>query len=158
VQLPHGRKLFRSNVVKSWSLAQDDPAIELSDRDASELPKDKHEDLAVEELQPTQAEIKGMYGDSDRVFVVENSREFQESRHSEFRGLESQDMFRIVARSSVTQGTRIYGTRWVDTRKTVDGKEVPKSRLVATNYCSNTKTEIGIRASTRAARLYDRER
>ena len=75
-------------------------------------------------------------------------RDFEESRTKEIRGLLKRGTFQIVHRDSVPNGERIYGTKWVDVIKQVDGKSVPKSRLVAQNYCDEGALEISTRSPT----------
>ena len=59
---------------------------------------------------------------------------FLESRKLEIDGLLERETFKVVSRQVVPKGTRVYGTRWVDCIKVVNGKETEKSRLVAQNF------------------------
>jgi len=55
----------------------------------------------------------------------------------------------IVPRDTVPKGTRVYGTRWVDTtKKRDDGSIVEKSRLVAQNYKDYQSRETPTKAPT----------
>lgn len=65
------------------------------------------------------------------------------------------DTFRVVNRSSVPEGLRIYGTRLIDAIKTVDGKAFQKSRLVAQNYRDYAATEIATKSPT-ISRMWQR--
>jgi hypothetical protein len=127
----HGRKLFRSSVVKPWIATESD--VNSTEADNS----------------PTQQIMCAMFGE-EGLDLVEDARteDYRDSRGRELQGLLDTEMFAIVQRSSVPEGTRIYKTRWVDTRKVVNGKSVPKSRLVAANYRDFGAREIPTRSPT----------
>ena len=62
------------------------------------------------------------------------------------KGLLYHKTFQVVDKSSVPKGTRIFGLRWVDALKTVDGVTMEKSRIVARNF----KDKDALRVSTRS--------
>lgn len=90
-----------------------------------------------------------------KVVKEKNENIFAEARKKELKGLVNRGTFEIVESDIVPPGTRVYGTRWVDALKTVEGKTFEKSRLVAQNYNdlgaasiltkSPTVTRMGIR-------------
>lgn len=57
-------------------------------------------------------------------------------------------IFEIVDRSSVPNGTRIFGTRFLGSMQKVDGKTFEKSRLVAQNYRDKDATTISTKSPT----------
>lgn len=112
VQLPHGRKIFRSNVVKSANSSEN---------------------------RETWCDMNCM---QYAYNINDNYQEFSSSRRSELSGLQARGTFEIVPMSSVPPRTRIYGSRWVDTVKEVNGMTVKKSRLVAQNFRDKGATEL----------------
>ena len=61
----------------------------------------------------------------------------------------SKGIFEVCDESEVPQGTRIYGTRFVDETKVTDeGKEMLKSRLVSQNYNDKNALQIPIKSPT----------
>lgn len=67
------------------------------------------------------------------VMKPDEKHTFIESRSKELTGLMGKGIFEILDRKSVPKEHRIFGTRWVDALKTVDGKTFEKSRLIAQN-------------------------
>ena len=129
VQLPHGRRIFRSNVVKPMEKNEINPP---SDNPISE------------EL------INMMFDEKDCMCAsVEENQSFSAARQREIRGLMDAGVFEIVDRDQIPQHTRIYGTRWVDVvKKGPDGREIQKSRLVAQNYRDFNAKHIPTKAPT----------
>ena len=116
VQLPRGRKIFRSNVVKPF--------------------KQSTSNEKVEQV------LSCFYSDK-------TSPDFKTSRQKELQGLIKQGVFKVVKRSSVPSGTRIYGSRFVDSLKQkIDGTEFEKSRLVARNFKDKAALKLPTRSPT----------
>ena len=93
--------------------------------------------------------LSALFGSGEQIHVIpDDKHSFIESRKSELRGLNKRNTFKIVNASSVPKGTRVYGTRWVDAIKMVDGKEVEKSRLVAQNVRDKGAAAIPTRSPT----------
>ena len=109
VQMPHGRRIFRSNVLRSV--------------------------LDGEQEETSQDVINVMFGAEDHVYINQtDEHNFRQSRKKEITGFLEAGVFEIVDRKDVPKGTRIYGSRWIDTLKRgQDGQAVEKSRLVAQN-------------------------
>ena len=107
VQLPHGRRIFRSKAVK--------PA-----------PVPNIENLQVQ-----------YHIDEETVFsnINPSDDDFSLSRKKELEGLQRNGVFKVVPLSDVPATMRIYKTGWVDSiKKDEKGQEYKKSRLVARNY------------------------
>lgn len=131
VQLPHGRRIFRSTAVKAKN-----PTV-------GELVNEKHHQNDLEEL----AGDNPFNQHSSNVNVVDDLSElfpmdlstheasqicFKQSRKEELEGLMKANVFEIVDKSQVKKGSRIYGSRFVDTMKNNNnGSYKAKSRLVA---------------------------
>lgn len=78
-----------------------------------------------------------------------SSTDFSESRKKENKGLFDRKVFKIVNRSTVAKGVRIYGHKWQDSVKhRVDGSSYLKSRLCAQNYLDQGATGIATRSPT----------
>jgi hypothetical protein len=149
VQMFNGRKLFRSSVIKPWTKKQTDQNS-VTKNDELLGPVLVTENPSYDSL-PTPlsaVELEAMFGESGRIPVTNDAGVFLESRKAELLGLQQQGMFRVVKCSSVPPHTRVYGTRWVDTQKSVKGQQVPKSRLVATNYRDHGARSLPTRSPT----------
>ena len=152
VQLPHGRKIFRSHVVKPVTNSILRHQVE---EKSSEVKSDDNfddNDLSLEDEQ-TQAlfseqDDNATYSFATIVMKPSNKHTFKESRKKELKGLMDRNIFSIVDRSSVPKGTRIFGTRWVDALKTVDGKTFEKSRIVARNFRDKGAASVATKAPT----------
>jgi hypothetical protein len=131
VQGENGRRIFRSSVVKPWESIEE------------QRPKMEAPDLS----QPSDAACRPE-AEEDPVFNADSAVDWTESREREISGLQEQQMFEVVPRSSVPEGTRIFGTRWVDTMKSTPQGSIRKSRLVAQNYNDKDSAEIPTRAPT----------
>ena len=139
VQLPSGRKLYRTSVVKSFLSLKD-------------------ENLRGESDEKTSSNINyycendhhfAFYGAQDAITKApDHVNNFTESRKREVEGLLARNVLEVVKRSTVPKGMRIYGTRFVDVVKTVNGKTIEKSRLVAQNYRDKAATEISTKSPT----------
>ena len=125
VQFPHGRKIFRSNVVKPHHKDEygEDNEIHF---------------VSVEEEDPI-------------YFCFSNDKieKYQLSRKEELEGLLRRGVFEIVDVESVPEGERIYGTKFVDEmRKDIHGNEYEKSRLVAQNFRDIAATQLLTKSPT----------
>jgi hypothetical protein len=127
VELPNGRKIFRSHVVRPVVRAR----------------------TGSEEEPPKEDEMQAMLGVSGYSPHNDDETSFAESRKRELDGLKEQKVFHITPRNTVPPGVRIFGTRWVDTSKTnEDGSSRKKSRLVAQNYNDYDARSIPTKAPT----------
>jgi Reverse transcriptase (RNA-dependent DNA polymerase) len=127
VELPIGRKLFRSNVVKNAEIEE-----------PNAIPSN-----------PSSEEVELMFGDCGYIVRTGDEETFALSRKRELDGLREQEVFEIVAREDVPVDTRIFGTRWIDTFKSLeDGSTLNKSRLVAQNYRDTSARDIPTKAPT----------
>jgi len=134
VQLPHGRKIFRSTVVKSAIASK---------------PKENWSEGSAKTDEPCQDVVNTMFGSTECVYTIpDDEHTFAESRQKELEGLQARETFDVVDLSEVPSSTRIYGSRWVDTLKKVHGRIIEKSRLVAQNYCDKGATAISTKSPT----------
>lgn len=132
VQMPSGRKIFRSTVVK--------PA----NKSLLDENHDRHSNVYFCEQTCT-----ALFGASNvEIAKKTDSWRFEKARKEEIKGLLDNGTFEIVKKSSVEKGARIYGTRFVDAVKTVNNVEKLRSRLVAKNYDDNASTLISTKAPT----------
>ena len=94
--------------------------------------------------------INVMFGAEDHVDSNQtDEHNFWQSRKKEITCLLEAGIFEIVDRKDVPKGTRIYGSRWVDTLKRGrDGQGVEKSRLIAHNYRDYRSRHIPTEAPT----------
>lgn len=138
IQLPKGRKIFRTTVVKSakglselekWHPNSDSYTQNNSEYSFVNVPIEMDDD---------------MHDVSEPMTFIF----FTDSRRTELRELIKREVFKVVPRKQVPNGTRIYGTRWVDSIKTVDGKTVQKSRIVAQNFRDSGAVSISTRSPT----------
>ena len=168
VQLPHGRKIFRSNVVKPFT----SPAFEpQSEKNSGEGMDHYEDDNYNDDIHMRNDLAQALFTEDNERFdcfttkVMHRNEDhtFQESRRKELSGL-NRNVFEVVDRSSVPKGARIFGTRWIDALKTVDGKTYEKSRIVARNFRDKeagsvatkapTVTRIGLRMSVSLAAMF----
>lgn len=156
VQLPSGRKIFRSTVVKpangSKFSAEKPRESEdnANDDDISSLFRSGIDPSELLEHIPDSAILALFEEDDISCLSVEANKEcnFKASREQELNNLLKQEVFEIVPLKLVPKGKRIYGTRWVDVLKTTNGKSFEKSRLVAQNYRDRDATTIPTRSPT----------
>jgi hypothetical protein len=122
VEVPSGRKMFRSNVVK---IAETRRAQTLApDKFIGLLDHTENDDQAI-------------------------GQDFSGSRKLELQGLNDRGVFEVVKKCEVPDGVRIYGTRWIDTvKKNESGTMRLKSRLVAQNFRDSASREIPTKAPT----------
>lgn len=141
-QLPHGRKIFSSHVVKSAKDSHADIVNTLTDI----LTDDVADDITPE----VRDELFGHeYKEVSRSFTtISNDLDFTEARNMELNGLAKAKVFKIVKRSLIPKGSRIYGTRFIDAVKHGKGSNTLKSRLVAQNYRDKAAKCIPTRAPT----------
>lgn len=113
VQLPSGRKIFRSHVVQPFK-------------------KGTNVTEGSEVVYSPEA-VSAMFGDESwSITSPSEERTFEHSRMTELEGLKSEQVFEVVKRSSVPYGENIHKTKWVESLKTKDdGTTHEKSRLVA---------------------------
>lgn len=150
VQLPAGRKIFRSSVVK--------PVVRSTFRETAPYNNNvsRKEQNTTNEQEPNFAFTSFseqlthvLYGASKmEVHGKESAHLFSESRKKEWLGLLENGTFKIVKRSNVPKGTRIYGCRFVDSVKTVRGEQFDKSRLVAQNFMDLAALFIATKSPT----------
>ncbi len=132
VQLPKGRKLFRSCVVKPKYRSHLNEVFYCEDN-----------------LQITEPEILALFGSTAvRIAKKEESEQFKDSRLKEIKGLFENNTFEIVKRYTAPSGTRFFGSRFIDAYKTVDGELVKKSRLIAQNYNDQAAATIATKSPT----------
>lgn len=124
VQTPAGRKIFRSNCIR---------------------PVRKPEWPKKETGIVGHAHEKGQTRSSKKL---EASKEFASSRSKELNGLLSNGTFEPTPRDQVPEGTRIFGSRFIDQLKKIEDGRIKKSRLVAQNYSDAKATEISTKAPT----------
>jgi len=136
VQLPHGRRIFRSHVVKT---VKDDSELTTMDESTPASPG-----------RPSEEVINAMFNEKGYAFIAESTEsDFKTSREAEISGLRKAEVFKIVDRCIVPEGHRIYGTRWIDSVKTLDdGSARTKSRLVAQNFRDYRARGIPTKAPT----------
>jgi len=100
VQLPHGRRIFRSHVVKSVKpdetpkdTSTDDPSVDaIPSAGSSGTNKDNTE-------APSTDTLHALFGEDGHVYATKDSdRNFEESRCAELSGLEKAKVFKIVDR------------------------------------------------------------
>lgn len=147
VQLPHGRKIFRSHVVKPYHHH-----------------KDENQGLIASEFKR-----KGT-GQSYRERMKPNDQHtFKAARQAEIQGLKNRNVFKVVKLATVPKGTRIQNTRFVDELRVDEkGNVCEKSRLVAKNFFdpgastiatkSPTVTRIGQRVVLTSAAQYPKHK
>lgn len=123
VQLPHGRQIFRSHVVKT---------------------------VPTGDIRPSQDLINIMLDKKECMYMLQDHEHtFEQSRAREVKGVLDENVFEIVDRTNIPRGCRIYGTRWVDSLKPKeDGSVLEKSRLVAQNYRDFSARNIPTKAPT----------
>jgi len=143
VQLPHGRRIFRSHVVKSVKPENEVPSNKVHDT-VSPISKEKID------LNISSNALDAMFGDCGFFLAKFSAQDpFKVSRKAELCGLTKAKVFKVVDRSIVPEGQRIYGTKWVDGIKTLDdGSTKYKSRLVAQNFRDNEARGIPTKAPT----------
>lgn len=133
VHLPHGRKLFRSTVVKP----------------TNDSIMNGNSSILSENGNLSEREILALLGTANiRIATKNETSQFQESRAKERKGLMDNKTFKVVKRNSIPKGTRIDGSRFVDSFKTVDNETFPKSRLIAQNYMDVESSKISTRSPT----------
>jgi len=147
VQLPSGRKIFRSTAVKPVTKSKLQTQCVSPEK---KNPLEKEFDNRKNSVKVMFAE-DGEY-DYNKCFTTKTEEEgngdYVESREKELAGLMGRKIFQIVDKCSVPHGARIFGTRFLDSMKTVDGKTFPKSRLVAQNYRDKDATKISTKSPT----------
>ena len=152
VQLPSGRKIFRSAVVKpqipstfSKENSQGMGTEHVSKKNETEVPN-----MADDFLLHSEMLLKEMFGPGQYIYCTpDGSQDFSKSRMTELKGLKERNTFDVVRSDDVPKGARIYGSRWVDTLKSMDdGSHVAKSRLVAQNYRDKGASSIATKSPT----------
>lgn len=137
-QLPYGRRIFSSHVVKPAEESHGSFANIATERTVHKTTPTDMNELFKEHEQ-----------DSSWVFAAsEKDNDFSESRTKELNGLAEAKVFKIVKRASIPSGSRVYGTRFIDAVKKDKGKTKLKSRLVAQNYRDKASKSIPTKAPT----------
>ena len=153
IQLPRGRRIFRSTCVRPWvrptqdgehldegqtlSAAEDTPHISFVGQATTEyLDKDETSILGTT---PRKVPVK-------RGSIEEAA--FAQSRKSELNGLINDGTFIPVHESTIRPTARIFNSRFVDELKKVGDQLKKKSRLVAQNYADIGATSIPTKAPT----------
>ena len=142
MQLPSGRKLFRLTLVK--------PSPTVSVHDIWQTERDaRFETSDISTLADSTETDFALFSACEQHNAQPSSQHsFVSSRNAELQGLKNRGTFDLIDRAAVPIGTRIYGTRWVDTIKVIEGKEIEKSRLVAQNYRDKCATSISTKSPT----------
>lgn len=114
VELLSGRKIFRSHVLKpDLSTTKGSPPL-----DYHTMSPQGHSLMSDEAL-------FALNGENSFTLAADGMiRSFATSREAELEGLSKAKVFEVVDRSSVPRGTRIYGTRRVDSIKKLDDGSV----------------------------------
>lgn len=127
IQLPRGRKIFRSTAVKSI------------------LPLTIEKGFAKQGSTSDNSNNNGV----DTACYSNLNINFQQSRDKELQGLLEIGAFETVDKSAVPPKMRIYGTRWIDTYKIQpNGNQTRKSRLVACNYRDKNAADLLTKSPT----------
>ena len=111
VQLPSGRKIFRSCAISPYKVHGNiEPCSDGVAYDSI---------LALNEA----------------VFSANvQSDQYRESRRFELQGFIDQGVFEVIRKLDAVKGVQIHKTKWVDSQKPTQSGMVTKSRLVARNY------------------------
>lgn len=158
IQLPGGRKLFRSTCVKPTA----NPKI--GEQVQERRPNDKTSECAGTE---TEAEGEVMIESLDmksgktsinngqgtaRLTMKEveqrNAEIFAKSRAEELQGLLKNGTFEVMSEENIPIGTRVFGSKFVDQVKQAITGVRYKSRLVAQNYGDKDAATIATKAPT----------
>ena len=146
VQLPQGRRIFRSHVVRPVKNTDDiklDSVVGLPSSVHATASASTGVDLSHYALRDTMGSM------NYSLHISENTKEIEFARKRELVGLTKAGVFQIVNRSTVPKGKRIYGTRWVDTiKQNTDGSNRYKSRLVSQNFRDYDARHIPTKAPT----------
>ena len=140
VQLSHGRKIFRSHAVK---YDRSVPNATMMNEQEGDTCIEDTVFLSIEDV---------VMANSDNIAVLaaddEDPDDFSSSRAKELNGLNSMGVFKVVDKSDVPDGQRIYGTRFVDQIKEKDGRKYKKSRLIAQNYQDHDARTVPTKSPT----------
>lgn len=94
-------------------------------------------------------ECAAMIGSTKIVIAPQSdSHMFEDARRKELEGFMKNGKSNVVKRSSVPHCIRIFGTRFFDAYKTIEGNEIKKSRLVAQNYSDLEASSVSTKAPT----------
>lgn len=142
VQLPHGRKLSRSTVVKAknGSIKNNE-----STNEAKTFKTAGKEKVYIIHDEGRMA----LFGTTiNRLATKEEAHKFSDARKKELDGLIKNGTFWVVKKNQVPKATRIYGTPFIDAIKIVDLETIFKSRLVPQNYLDKESTLVAISSPT----------
>lgn len=159
IQLPRGRKIFRTTCVKPWTRP-------LTKHDTNDQDQHTKENCCQPEMimanieddtgnnihNETKMQDDIDLGDEARKVDVKRGsleeKAFSASRKTELEGLLRDGTFKPTQLSDVPHSTRIFGCRFVDELKKVGAQLKKKSRLVAQNYSDIGATCIPTKAPT----------
>lgn len=152
IQLPRGRKIFRSNVEKPYKgdsmKTLGDAEINIlfdSTVDFSNCYNSELENIMFEDI------LNILFGDeANATYVLPSQGEgFEDARMSELQGIKSEGVFEEVDRDSVPENERIYGTQFIDALKSDGhGDRKKKARLVAQNFKDKRALKIITKSPT----------
>jgi hypothetical protein len=156
--LPRGLTDFRSTAIKPYfkDIVDDLTAYDLSTRDLNTRDLKVHEStdndeasgtvilkdtITVDVPQPEpQKRGRGRPRKPITVYLQEDDNTYVSSRKAEIQGLLEKGVFKIISKSDVPQGTRIFNSRFVDTTKNSGTSAAfAKSRLVVQAYNDGEK-------------------
>lgn len=149
VQLPHGRKIFRSTCVKACipsfliSERSDDPEM----IDANRHPVPSATAALDKELQEMVS--RGTYRPKTlKTLPHEILESFKSSRKPEIKGFINNGTFTVLKMTDVPSGTRLLGACFIDELEKSNHGVFFKSRLVAQVYSDSGVAHISIKAPT----------
>ena len=152
VQLPSGRKIFRSTAVRrSVPVAEKENSRGSEARDKEVLAETRTQpdkNGSEDDIELDRNVLNAMFGDSDLKVADNDEHDFCQSRQTELEGLKRRETFEIVQMNAIPKRTQIYGSRWVDTIKYIDGKRKEKSRLVSQNFRDRGASTIATKSPT----------
>lgn len=141
VQLPHGRRIFRSHVVKTDSSSN----TNLQDNDVADTEENNYS-----VIDQSNVVLEAMFNEAN-LSECKTSTEhtFDESMKKELEGLEKLGVFKVIPISEVPKGEIIYNLRWVHAlNKDDDDQEYEKSRVVGANFRDRGAKSISTKAPT----------
>lgn len=146
VQTGRGRRIFRSNCVKPTTpSALDDDEINAREEQNDEQ---EHMAMATNTIEEDTA-LDCKKGDEKKNRRIITAREdFRGSRRKEIEGLLQEGTFEIASRRDLPEGTRVFGSKFIDQLKRAGDAIRKKSRLVAQNYQDADAVKIATKAPT----------
>ena len=143
VQLPHGRRIFRSSVIKPANgSVLEDVAFYLNNESINN-------EINLSDLVLSAQVSRALFGTTKvRTATKSEAHLFKEARRTELEGLLERQIFRVLKKQDIPKHVRVYGSRFVDVFKTVDDSTSLKSRLVAQNYKDFGAAKISTKSPT----------